>query len=847
MKKNLFLIGVLSLVCMFPAVAQDKATGLSNVKLFLDPGHALKENQGLYKYSEAEKTLRVAKAIREYLLTYTDMQEANIRLCREDDNTQVTLTERTDAANAWGANFFYSIHSDAGSSPTSANTTLIMYGGWRVDGVVYEKTPNGGKDYGEILTPNLSGAMRVGTRGNMADRTFYDGAQTHTNRYPYLHVNRESDMASLLSEGGFHTHYVQQARNLNAEWKRLEGYAAYQSLVKYLSSHYGTAAANPVQIGIATGFITDSETEVPVNGATITISDGLTGKNYTTDTYESLFHNYSSKPDELHNGFYFVEGLTPGATVNVTVEATGFQTQQTTLVIPATIGATTQDGLGVLDVQLLNVLPAVVGGIESENLTAVPINKPMILTFSRKMNRTSVESAISFAPAANVTYAWTNDYTLRIDISQLAFETDYTMTVDGNVAKNTVTDDFFDGDNDGTPGGNYVLNFKTGEQDVTPPTIVSYDPQSASDQEIALRPIVRIEFSEPLNEATIAPNQITVTDKNNETVGGTQHYTAINGKSVLHYFFTADLNPNGIYTVSLASGIEDLYGNEIENGLQYTFTARPRETTLTVVLDNFNTLAGTWWTPGASGSTTGIDTEATVRSISNAELATTASTGSLKFDYRWLETSASRLIRMHNTATTPKFSKDNYIQYYLFGDGSHTKFQVTLRNGGAGNFYAHAAIEMDWVGWRKITWDMANDPLEHPILGGTDDLPSGAVLNLSALVVTGAPSGYLSFLPSTFWVDELQVVQLSDFLGTAIPEVKSKDGINVTTIGKAIQVTAPDAINDIRIYSISGVLVKSVQPKQASFQIPTNDLTQGVYIVKVTTGTTQKNVKVIVK
>ncbi|MDR3339379.1 MAG: T9SS type A sorting domain-containing protein, partial [Candidatus Symbiothrix sp.] len=89
-------------------------------------------------------------------------------------------------------------------------------------------------------------------------------------------------------------------------------------------------------------------------------------------------------------------------------------------------------------------------------------------------------------------------------------------------------------------------------------------------------------------------------------------------------------------------------------------------------------------------------------------------------------------------------------------------------------------------------------------------------------------------------------VQIGDYLPSSIPDVKA-DGINVTTVEKAIQVTASAVINAIRVYSISGVLVKSVQPKQASYQISTNDLTQGVYIVKVTTGTAQKNVKVIVK
>ncbi|MDR1526322.1 MAG: Ig-like domain-containing protein [Dysgonamonadaceae bacterium] len=846
MQTKRFLLTIVSLVCFVVSLprasAQGTVTGMSNIKLFLDPGHSGKENQGLYKYSEAEKTLRVAKAIREYLLTYTDMQANNIKLCREDDNASVSLTQRTDMANAWGADFFYSIHSDASSNP-STNSTLFMYGGWRVSGIVYEKNPSGGKAYGEIIMPNLTSVLRVSTRGNMADRTYYDGAATHTNRYPYLHVNRESDMASLLSEAGFHTNPTQQSRNLNAEWKRLEGYAAYQSLVKFLSAKYGTTAVNPVQIGIATGFITDKETGVPVNGAKISITDGSVTKEYTTDTYESLFKNYSSNPNELHNGFYFIEGLTLGATVNVKVEAAGFETQQRSLTIPAALGATTQTGLGVLDVQLLKLVPAVVSSVEPENLTNVSVEEPLIITFSRKMDRASVESAISLSPAASVSYAWNDDYTLRIDISQLVFETDYTLTIDGSIARNEETGNWLDGDNNGVEGGDYVVAFRTTTQDVTPPVIVSFDPVDGSDQEIALRPIVRIEFSEPLNESSLATHQLTVRDKNGETVGGQQRYTAINGKSVLHYFFASDLNPGETYTVTLASGIEDAYGNALAGGLQYAFTARPRATTVVRVMDSFDTM-GTWWQPGASGSTSGIDAEATKTSIDANEKVVNAS---LHFDYRWLETSTSRLIRLHNTSTSsPYFSKNNQIQFYLFGDGSHTSFQVALRNrSGSGSFWAHSAIVMDWVGWKKFTWDIANDPNEHVILGGTDEIPSGEVLVLSALVVKGAASPYLSFLPGTFWVDELQLVQLGHFL--SIHSVKPADDITVSTSAGQLSVSASSAINDIRLYSITGALVQSARPGQASYQIPTGGLAQGVYIVKVATGTAQRNVKVLLK
>ncbi|MDR0542713.1 MAG: Ig-like domain-containing protein [Dysgonamonadaceae bacterium] len=660
MKKITCFIALLSLAYLLPAVAQNKVTGLSNVKLYLDPGHSRKENQGMYNYSEAEKTLRVALAVREYLLTYTDMQASNIRLCRTTDSELVSLPARTDEANAWGAHFYYSIHSDAATMPSSANTTLFLWGGWQNNNIIYEKTPTGGQAFGNILNPNLSGVMRTGTRGNKADRPFYIEGNTPSTPYPYLSVNRESNMASLLSEAGFHTTPAQQVRNLNAEWKRLEGYAAYQSLVKFLSGRYGSGTVNPVQIGIATGFITESGTGKYINGASVTITDGSIVKNYTTDSYESLFKNYSSDPNLLRNGFYFIEGLRPGATVNVKVEAAGYQTKETTLTIPSTIGSTTQAGLGVLDIAL----------------------------------------------------------------SQY--------------------------------------------QDPTPPGIVSYDPQSGSDQEISYRPIVRIEFSKPLNEASIGAGQIIVTDKNDAVVSGIQRYVAVNGKSVLHYLFSTDLNPDETYKVVLAPGLKDLSGNSLASSLQYTFTARPRERTLTTVIDNFDHI-GTWRAPNYSGSTAGIDAGVTQVAIDNSTAATTESASSLQLNYLWLSSASSRLIREHNTAVTPKFSKDNVIQYYLFGDGSRSKFRIALRNGSAGAFWTHVPLEIDWVGWKLISWDLSNDTFLNWLVNDTGEMPAGDNLNLSALVLEPAATEYLAFSTSALWIDELQVVKLGDFISSPLP------------------------------------------------------------------------------
>jgi hypothetical protein len=85
----------------------------------------------------------------------------------------------------------------------------------------------------------------------------------------------------------------------------------------------------------------------------------------------------------------------------------------------------------------------------------------MELTFSGKMNRTSVESAISFSPTATATYTWINDYVVSINLSQLEYATNYVLTIDGSIAQNAETGKFLDGAANGTAGSNYVLNFTT--------------------------------------------------------------------------------------------------------------------------------------------------------------------------------------------------------------------------------------------------------------------------------------------------------------------------------------------------------------------------------------------------
>lgn len=90
----LFLVALVFVTTLTPANSSaQEVIGLSGWSLFLDPGHSRTENQGLYNYSEAEKVLRIGLALRDMLLTTTDID--TVYLSRDNDQVSVSLSQRT--------------------------------------------------------------------------------------------------------------------------------------------------------------------------------------------------------------------------------------------------------------------------------------------------------------------------------------------------------------------------------------------------------------------------------------------------------------------------------------------------------------------------------------------------------------------------------------------------------------------------------------------------------------------------------------------------------------------------------------------------------------------------------
>ena len=696
-------LAAMALAVLFTTgTARAQITGLNDWTLYIDQGHAQTENMGLYGYSEAEKVLRVGLALRQYLLENTDIEA--VFVARETDQDNISLGARVDEANSLGVDFYYSIHSDAG--PPDANRTLMLYGGWRSNGVTVEKTPQGGAALGALLNVNLPGAMRIPTSGNYADRVFYLGPVFHhENQFPYLYVNRVSLMASLLSEGGFHTNPTQQQRNMNAEWKKLEALAAFWSFLEFHSTE------KPA-IGVATGIIRDIETQKPLNGITVTIGDQV----YVTDSYESLFNIYSNDPNQLSNGFYFFEDLEPLSTVDVVFTSETHETYETSLTIISNPSGNLTQNLSFLDAELTSSVPPVVQLVTPvppiENL--VP-GTPLTIRFSRKMNQQSVEDAIGISPEAELAFSWQNEFNLVINTSQLNYVTDYVLTIAGDIAQNLLTGQYLDGDGDGQEGGDFVLELTTSEEDSTPPQLLDFSP-SENEPARVFRPIIRLVYDEPIIASSIASDAITLSPINSDNlVQGVIHHKVVNGQSVLHFFPTADLDPSLTYEVTVAAGLSDQFNNLTE-AKTFRFYLIEQPITQLTMIDSFDAGIVNWWHPQQAGQTAGIVTELTGRFHDiNVVNHTTGSTGSMRLDYAWIEDFAGTpYIRQYLPPTASqnnnRFNIDDVLQVYVFGDGTGNQLRLMIRDG-VNELEGSQWIDIDWMGWKLISWDLTNDPV----------------------------------------------------------------------------------------------------------------------------------------
>ncbi|MEX1274299.1 MAG: N-acetylmuramoyl-L-alanine amidase, partial [Bacteroidota bacterium] len=370
--KLYILFLVLPLLLLAPLLyAQTPPDDLSGIAFILDPGHSQNENVGIYGYSEAYKVLDVGLHLREFLrLSNAD----TVAMTRTDRNTVISVNQRATFSqnfphpNKW----FHSIHSDASSIGSPANSILILIPdncAILSGKICQSKYGNTTISMGNWMSDLMSRTYRISTRGVYGDRTF--GTQFGTNYGNSGLGVFQSSVVSTLSEGGFHTNSRQNLLNMNFESKRSEAKAIWMAML----GHFGVSRP-PIRTLL--GVITDFESGSPVNGVTVTLGN----RTYTTNTYQNTFQPYAGGDTTLGNGFYYFEGLDAGLqSITISHPQFGDTTMHLTVI---------DSFFTFQDVRLISTLPPrITSAFPAQGATGVLPNATMQLTFSRPLHRSS--------------------------------------------------------------------------------------------------------------------------------------------------------------------------------------------------------------------------------------------------------------------------------------------------------------------------------------------------------------------------------------------------------------------------------------------------------------------------
>ncbi|MHC8517281.1 N-acetylmuramoyl-L-alanine amidase [Sporosarcina sp. ITBMC105] len=145
------------------------------VKIYIDPGHGGTDPGAIGNgLKEKDVTLAIATRVRNILVN--EYSNATVRMSRTGDQT-VSLSQRTNDANAWGAAFYLSIHINAG----------------------------GGNGYEDYIHSNLSDSSTTAQLRNTIHSEIVKliDMPNRGKKKADFHVLRETRMHAMLTENGF--------------------------------------------------------------------------------------------------------------------------------------------------------------------------------------------------------------------------------------------------------------------------------------------------------------------------------------------------------------------------------------------------------------------------------------------------------------------------------------------------------------------------------------------------------------------------------------------------------------------------------------------------------------------
>jgi len=350
------------------------------------------------------------------------------------------------------------------------------------------------------------------------------------------------------------------------------------------------------------------------------------------------------------------------------------------------------------------------------NESTVPVNTPIEFIFSKSIDTTGFSAKITINPAIPLSgFKWTDDNrsVKFLTSGSLAFDIQYTITLHATISD--VNGIQLDGNADGVPGDSYTITFMTYDVDVSGPVVISNYPN----QDIVLFDLddgITVEFDELLDPNSVNSGKISMlSDGNPVTIEPV--LTTHEERTFLNIRSYSQLVSDAVNLITLGTEITDTLGNPMDEEYYIAFVTHNYYYSSKDIVDNFNTNSG-WESPTYSGSTVGVVAGNCAFGITGDNYLPASEFNvddkrSAYIKYQWDESESVFLLREYLKSGSTReviFDTTSILQCFIYGDGSHTLFRFAVDDKypaeASENHEVSPWIEIDWIGWRLVEWDL---------------------------------------------------------------------------------------------------------------------------------------------
>lgn len=802
---------LITLALVLMASVSAEAIKMEDIKVYINPGHGGYDsddrNQTIYPFSSGdtasfwESKSNLYKGLHMYYILDSLGCESMLSRITNTTDDDRSLTGISTEANSFGADMFFSIHSNAGET---VNYPLMLY---REDAV---GTPryDGNVTISSLLWDNLhSSEISVWTRDTpyiSGDLTFYPQWGTSG-----LGVLRYLYTVGLLSEGGMHEHRPEAHRLMNDDFWWLEAWHFVRSTMEYFDTEDRFVNGNVAGVvydnhNLREMIMPWSSTAygrdllAPINGAYVELKDG--GGNVIQ----------KRTTDDMYNGVYVFRNVTPGD-YTVVVTEDKYHSYSTNVTVTANEVVYSEVGMTLVRDESLEVLSYSPMVDLSEEVSTV---EPIVFEFNYDVDEESFEKAFSISPEVEGDIVYSNSYNTVTFTPLISYDPSitYTVTLSTDVKH---PDTYNVNANMQSP-----VEFKFTTADRSRLELIQSYPEVDGVVDIRT-PSLEFRFDKTLNASGINSN-VLVYDSNGTQKSTNSRLTTsnklTNGYGSVSVTLSADLEDGADYKVVLSSTITDTDGIPLGVDTEINFSAQDQgvlDESLEV-LEDFET--DELFTPNTEDSEGSIGDFRYLRSSSKYLFGTY----SAMFLYEYENHKDCYAIWDYN-GDYKQVDNGDCIGIYVYGDLNNHELYLGFTAGTDTKY--EKVCDTDFLGWKYVEITLST-------------LESGIAYNLTNVKLVQTEAVYT--MDGSFQLDNIVINRTSGVGNATIIEDLT---VYPTVASSVINVTAADEILKLQLINPAGSLVKSV----AGSQISVYDMEDGVYILKIISDKGEVSRKVIVR